>query len=179
MSISLYDAAKKIKKDDTTYFMVKSGSKNCFIMGGQRIIDNNLHSKWTRGETRESDWSIIAKTKRNIPLAVTNWNAPVSYLYGRIQFGNGYNVALYLDRKEATPYEELDLEQQDNFDELLAHAEQVDTKYLDSMIDLDQYPDLPERKQYQPEHTYCGKEMYVNGNHTTYQGRIYWKETTL
>lgn len=179
MSISLYDAAKKIKKDGTTYFLLKSGSKNCFTYGGQRIIDNDLRDKWTRGETRESDWSVIAKTTRNIPLAVAHWNAPVSHLYGRIQFGNGYNVALYLDRKEATPYEQLDEQQQRNFDQLLAHAETVEEKWLDSMIDLDKYPDLPENKLYKTEHTYCGREMYVNGNHTTYQGRIYWKETTL
>jgi len=128
---------------------------------------------------RESDWSVIAKTKRNIPLAVSVWNCPKSYIYGNIQFGNGYNIALYLDRKEATPYEELDLEQQENFDYLLSLAENVDDQYLDSLLDLDQYPNLPEKKLYKTEHTYCGRDMYVNNSHVTYQGRIYWKETSL
>lgn len=179
MAINLYDSAKKISKDGTTYMLVKSGSKNCFDVPGNRIIDNNLHTKYTRGETRESDWSVIAKTKHNRPMAVTQWNCPLSQIYGKVQFGNRYNIALYLDRLAPVDFNELDEEQQTNFNIILSRSQDVDQQYMDSIIDLDLYPDLPENKQYKTEHEYCGHKMYVGSNHTTYRGRIYWKETTL
>lgn len=185
MSISLYDSAKKIEKDGTIYSMVKSGSKNCQIYGGQRIIDNNLRSKWTVNDTRESDWSVIAKTTTNAPLANTMWNCPTSSIYGRILFTTGLNIALYLDKKEPTRYEDLDDDQQRNFNYLLDYAEGIDEQYMDSLINLDS--PLPEHKRLKNDVSYCGKEFSIKDHgktatkdtHNPLYGYVYWNLDNL
>jgi len=182
MAIELYDSAKKIEKDGNVYYMLMQGSKNCFMYGGQNYIDKDLRTQWSTNEMRERDWNIRFKSKGNRLLADTYLNCPKFSMYGNILFGNGYNIALYLDNKAPTKYEELDTDQQDNFDRELNIAETRlaqeikeygAPKYSDTMRDLDQ--ELPEERQFKEKHEYCGTEYHINDYKTEKDGRIYWK----
>jgi len=175
MAINIYDSAKKIQKEDTTFFLIKCGSKNCFTYPYQRLVDNDLHYKTSQRETRESDWSCVAKTKTNKRMAITRWNCPTGSIYGRIQFGNKYNIALYLDRKKTTLYEELDDMQQKVFDDIVMSSENVDEKYSDSLLDLDKNHDIPEPKRYKTTHDYCGRVFDIKNYLKRYEGHSYWK----
>ncbi len=60
MAIEIYDKAKVIKKDGVKFYLLKNGSKNCFTVGGQRIIDNNFRSKFIVRDSRDSNWHVVA-----------------------------------------------------------------------------------------------------------------------
>jgi hypothetical protein len=173
MAIEIYDRAKKIHKDGIVYYMVKWGSKNCFNCGGQNLVDNDLHSKWTQKETRESDWHVIGKRKLTSPakMADTLWNATTGDYYGEVRFGNKRNIALYLDKTPLVDYNDLDMEQQANFDSTLRYSEGVDQKYSNSLIDLD---NIPEDKKVRKLSEYAGKHWTLGLHSKDWQGKRYW-----
>ena len=171
MAIELYDAAKKIQKDDTTYYFVKHGSKNVSTYGSR--LDKNFRREYPRGEYRDSDWYLVAYKKKASPakMAQTSWNSPTGYIYGRIQFGNGYNIALYLDRQTATKWDEFDLEQQAGVIGVIGNGKQY--QYA---IELDN----PEhQRKHNLSHEYCGKTYSLADYFTAYDGTIYWKLDNL
>lgn len=164
MSISIYDKAKVIEKDNVKTYILKCGSKNCFSNPYQYTIDNNLHDKYMRGTTRESDWSIVAKG--NGRMADTRLNCPTSGVYGKIRFGNKMNIALFFDKVKPTKYEDLDDEQKKNFDSLQG-------MYIGyEWIDLD---NIDEKHAFSPVSNYCGNETIMTpDNSKEYNGRRYW-----
>jgi len=114
MGIQIYDKADKIEKDGTVYYFVKDGSKNCFSFGSR--IGKDWFQEYPQREVRESDWKLVATKKVGSygKIADTNLNCPTSYIYGRIMFGNKYNIALYLDKKKTIKFEDLQEQQQYN-----------------------------------------------------------------
>jgi hypothetical protein len=164
MSISIYDKGKVIVKDNVKTYILKCGSKNCFSLPYQWTVDNNLHDKYMRGQTRESDWSIVAKG--NGRLADTYLNCPTGHVYGKIRFGNKTNMALSFDKMKPTAYEDLDEEQKRNFDRLSG-------MYINhEWIDLD---NIQDKWKFEPVHNYCGTEFVMTDeNSKEYKGKKYW-----
>jgi hypothetical protein len=60
MSIEIYDKAAIVKKSDTFYLLLKHGSKNSFMNGGQSRIEGDFRRKFHARMTRDSEWRVIA-----------------------------------------------------------------------------------------------------------------------
>lgn len=168
MSIEMYDKAKVIIKDDIKYFLLKYGSKNTFICGGQMITDNDLHHKYISRDVRDSHWSIIAYGSGY--MADTYWNAPTGSVYGRIHFGDKKNMAYYMDRVKPIPFEELDAEQQSVFIGLIPTP---DNEYV---IDLE---NIPENKKVKYVSDYCGTQERIEDFAKYHNERAYWNLDNL
>jgi len=183
MAIEIYDKASIIKKDNKVYWFVKYGSKNCFTCPYQTITDNTWHNKFLRGQSRDSHWSLVAygtqKELENDKIANTWLNSPTSEVYGQIRFGDKKNMALWFvkNKDKSLNYKELDEEQQRNIDSLLTYYNE-DQKNMAWAVDLT--GDIPEKKQYMPEITYCDNKYYVlDGYSTSYAGRVFWSLDNL
>ena len=98
MSIEIYSKAEIIKKDGVLYFFLKHHSANDCICRGQSVTDGNFNTKYLKKDGRGGSWSIKAHAPSEVyktQIAFTDWNCPTSSVYGRIQFGNRKNIALY------------------------------------------------------------------------------------
>ena len=182
MAIEIYDKAKIVKKDDKYYYLLKYGSKNSFTCGGQSVMDDNFNMKYLHRDNRDSHWSVIAigneEDYKNDRIADTYWNSPTSEVYGRIRFGNGYNIALYFAKVRKAGktilFERLTEQQQSNLRGTLEHGEKSDWT-----INLS---DIPERRKFKNIIEYCGKKFElasVFDNLVTFLGRGYWKLNNL
>jgi hypothetical protein len=160
MAIEIYDKAKVIKKDGTFYFFVKWGSKNCFTCPGQTVYDDNFHRKFLSREVRDSDWYCVAKGKEQATILKSSWNCPTSSVYGVIRFGNGKNIASYLAKTAAVPYETLDSVQQGAVDGFISTLEDhiAKAEWLGGNIDLDAMKPEQEMKIV---HGYCGTDFKI------------------
>jgi hypothetical protein len=169
MSIQIFDKAAIIKKDGVKHFMVKYGSKNSFTCHKQQRIDNHFRSQYLRRQARDSDWRVIAQGDGK--MANTIWNAPTSYIYGCIMFGNKRNIALYLDKVKPVCYEELDKEQNANFDKIL-------NWYTDKnhVIDL---ANIKDEQKYKEVYEYCGNQTRLIDHNIKHDKCIYWNLDNL
>lgn len=177
MAINIYSKAKIVKKDDIYYFMVKSGAKNCWFAPYQTIIDDDLRDKRTGGG-RAIEWEIVAHgDKQNAEnIALTRWNAPTSNIYGRIDFGDGLNIALWFFKniKKAIDYISLDDMQAFNFDSLLNRYKERELSNW--KIDL---ANISDEQAFSSKEKYCGKEFYIDGNGKVYGGFLFWQLNNL
>lgn len=182
MAIEIYDRAKIVKKEEKYFYLVKFGSKNCFTLGGQYVMDDSFNMKYLHRNNRDSHWSVIAigneEDYRNDRIADTYWNAPTSQVYGRIRFGNGYNIALYFARLRKAGktilFERLTEQQQDNLRSLLEESERE--KWAIKLWDI------PEHKRFKNVIEYCGNQFQMGSvfnNVVTFLGRSYWKLNNL
>lgn len=169
MSIQLYDRGAVIIRNNTKHYLVKHGSKNSFTCPYQTRTDNHFKRQYLRREARDSDWHVVARGEGK--MADTSWNAPTGYIYGRILFGNKYNIALYLDKVKPIDYETLSEEQKYNVDVIL-------NWYVGKGCVIDLADIKPEQKM-KDVHNYCGKEFHLAENSVTYKGKTYWKLDNL
>jgi hypothetical protein len=176
MAIDIYDKADIVKKDDKYYYFVKNGSKNCFTCPFQTIIDNDWNNRFIRSQSRESNWHLVAigdeNAVKNDKIAETEWNAPTSWYYGQIRFGNKKNIALYFVKRKnkITDYNLLNETQKANIDnEINVYVNEYKMKYT---IDLNNInPD----KKAKTEITYCSNEpVLLNNNKLQYAGIDFW-----
>lgn len=180
MSIDIYDKADLIKKDNTYYYFVKSGSKNCFTCPFQGILGNDWNYKMARRQTRESNWKLIAtggsEEVVNDKIAETHWNAPTSCYYGQVRFGNKKNIALYFvkNKGKAKDYSLLTEYQKENIDEMLdEYLNKLAGKYT---IDL---KDIKDNEKTKTEEIYCGEVFKLSDNSISYNGKDYWNLNNL
>jgi hypothetical protein len=177
MAIEIYDNAKIVRKNDTFYYFLKCGSKNCFTCPFQSIQDNNFHNHFITRQSRVSDWSIIAignaEAVRDNAIADTWWNSPTSSIYGQVRFGNKKNIALYFvkNKNKILDYDWLDETQKVNIDNLINHYTTGEGK--EYVIDL---ANIPEKKRFEDNISYCDKKfnLYEIGNGITYENKSYW-----
>jgi len=169
MAIEIYDDAKIIKKGNIYYYLLKYGSKNCFIYNGQEIIDNNFKNRFLRKNKRESDWWVVAvgscEDVINNTIAKTYLNSPTSYMYGRIRFGNKKNIALYFvkNKNKVVDYDACDEEQKANIDYIIGRSKNA--------IMLNQ---INEEDAMKDKISYCGEDFYLKDNKLTFQGVDFW-----
>lgn len=174
MAIEIYDKAKIIKKDNTYYYFLKNGSKNCFTCPFQTIVDNNFNNKFIRRQTRESNWHVIAISNyddfKSNKIADTNWNAPTSWYYGQIRFGNKKNIALFFSKTKPINYDILSINQQYNIDNYINYY--INELMLKYTIDLGKIDDKNKMK---PIQTYCNDEpILLDNNYIIFNGKKYW-----
>lgn len=172
MSIQIYDRATVVKKAGRYYYFVKHGSKNTFSVG-QRL-DNHFRPQYMQRESRDSRWYLVAMSEGIGRMADTKWNAPTSWIYGRIMFGNKKNIALHLDKVGPLIYEELDEAQRVGIDSILATYEREN--YAEQVIDL---AEIKEEQSRQSEHDYCGKKISLDDYKIEFGGRFYWNLDNL
>lgn len=179
MAIEIYSKAKVVKKDNNYYFLLKSGSKNTFF-APQIVIDDDLRDKRICGG-RAIEWRIIAvgneENAKNI--ALTSWNAPTGSIYGRIDFGDKLNIALWFFKNinKAIDYNSLDYIQKQNFDSLLSRYNSYKAENPSHwQIDL---ANISDRQAFSSKHEYCGKEYSIAGNSKTYKGFVFWQLNNL
>lgn len=185
MAIEIYDKAKIVKKDGMYYYLLKHGSKNTFTSPYQTVIDDNLNNKFLRGESRSSDWRVIAygTEKAHIArsIANTSWNAPTGAIYGEIRFGDKLNIALWYAKNifKTVHYETLTDRQKANFDDILSWHETQKLDYENNgrhsawCINLD---DVDKEQKM--------KEVYEGGyvlrqHEIIYDDRPYWQLDNL
>lgn len=176
MAIEIYDKAKIIKKDDVYYYFLKNGSKNSFTCPFQTIVDNNFNNKFIIRQTRDSNWHLIAIGRKNEvesdKIAETKWNAPTSWYYGEIRFGNKKNIALYFAKmkNKIIDYYLLSEIQKENINkEIEYYINELKGKYT---IDLG---NIQEKDKMLPIQTYCGNNpVLLEDNFITYNGKKYW-----
>lgn len=176
MAIEIYDKAKIIKKDNRYYYFLKNGSSNSFTCPFQTIVDNNFNNKFIIRQARDSDWHLIAignyEDVNEDKIADTLWNAPTSYYYGQVRFGNKKNIALYFvkSKNKIIDYDLLSNIQKYNIDKnILYYVEGLKGKYT---IDLG---NIQEKDKMLPIQTYCGNNpILLEDNFITYNGRKYW-----
>lgn len=167
MSIEIYDRAKVVKKEGVFYYLVKHGSKNTFTVGSR--VDDNFRRQYPSREVRHSEWRLIAKSEGVGRMGDTKWNAPTSWIYGRIMFGNKRNIALALDKMKPFDYESFDEWQKANFDSILElYAKE---NYAQYVIDL---ADIKEEQMRKATLEYCGKTYDLNDYKVEFGGRFYW-----
>lgn len=170
MSIEMYDRAAVIKKDGTNYYMVKHGSKNTFNIG--RRTSNDFRPEYKQRESRCSDWRVVAKGEGK--MADTSWNAPTGWIYGRIQFGNKRNIALYLDKQKPRDFENFDEVQQGEIASIIDGYNKPNR--AEWVIDL---KNIKPEKQVKTEHEYCGNVTRLADHAEQYEGRDYWSLDNL
>jgi len=180
MSIDIYDKADIIKKEDVYYFFVKSGSKNCTNCPFQTIVDDNWNYKFVKRETRESDWKLIATGGKDEiitdAIANTEWNAPTSWYYGQVRFGNKKNIALYFakSKNKIKDYYSLTESQQKNIDNKINYyMNEQQGKYT---IDL---KNIKENEKMKTEIIYCGNNFSMHNDYITFNGKNYWNLDNL
>ena len=185
MSIEIYDKAEIVKKGETYYYFLKNGSKNCFTCPNQTIVANDFNNKYLRGQSRESNWHIIAMGDSNTvklnKIAETYFNSPTSVIYGRIQFGNKTNIALfYAKKKKILDYDLLNETQKKNIDEKIEYNKKLKWLYT---INLNE--PIPQEKQFKAE-----KQQYnygeekptiykINDYNVLYNDKQYWNLNNL
>ena len=172
MSIEIYDKAEVVQKDDTFYYLIKYGSKNCFTCRYQLVIDNKFNNKFLKRETRDSFWTVIAtggiEEYKNKAIANTIWNCPTSEAYGKVKFGNKNNMALYFAKSRPFCYELLDPTKRCNISKILSQSGKViDLKNIDT------------NKSVKSKVNYCDKEFLLDDNFVLYDGKKYWNLDNL
>jgi hypothetical protein len=179
MSIEIYDNAKIVKKDNKYYYFLKYGSKNCFTIGGQTIIDNNFDNKFIKRNTRDSFWHIIAIGEKdnilNDNIVNTYYNSPKFYMYGDIRFGNKNNIALYFvrNKNKIIDYDLLNDIQKANIDNIINY---YTNEAKDYVIDLN---NIKENEKTKDIYNYCGKDYFLKDFLDTYCGFIFWNCNVL
>lgn len=183
MSIEIYDKAKIIHKDNRFYFLLKHGSKNSYTCAHQKIVDDKLHNKYIKRDSRDSHWSIIAEGNEDAltsnTIGDTSWNAPTSSVYGQIRFGNHKNIALWYARNKHnwTDYAQLDEVQQKNFDSILSWYSQRKENLKDSdiaspwTINLD---NIHTDQKLKVSQEYCGETYNIAQHSIVYEGMPFW-----
>ena len=104
-------------------------------------------------------------------IAKTCYNAPTSYMYGQIRFGNKKNVALcFVKNKNKTlDYNLLDEIQKENIDnELKYYVDELKMKYT---IDLN---NILEKDEIEREHNYCGTVTKIDDHYIIYNDIKFW-----
>jgi hypothetical protein len=167
MSIEMYDRATVVKKGGKFHYLVKHGSKNTFSIGSR--INNHFRREYPTRQVRASDWRLVAISEGMGRMGDTSWNAPTSWIYGRIMFGNKRNIALYLDKLKPLEYEDFDEWQKANFDSILDIYSKEN--YARNVIDL---ADIKEEQSRKSEHDYCGKKISLDNHKIEFGGRFYW-----
>jgi hypothetical protein len=178
MSIEIYQKAKIIKKDDKFYYFLRHHSKNDCLCGGQYVEDIDFRDKWISRNSRTGSWAIKAiggiEEFNNKTIADTNWNCPTSEAYGRIQFGNHLNIALYWAKCKPIDFYSFDEEQQRHIQDRINYYENKAKKYV---IDL---KDIPEHKKVKAMSEYCGDKIEASKDNTLlYAGKTYWNLDNL
>ncbi len=175
MAIDIYDSAKIVKKDNTYYYFVKNGSKNCFTCPFQYIVDNNFRDKFIKGSSRESNWHLIAYgTEKEViadKIADTNWNCPTSRYYGVVKFGNKKNIALFFvkNKNRVIDYCLLDDEQKKNIDSKINHyLTELKGEYT---IDLS---DIQDEDKMEEITNYCSEKHNLLDSYIDYKDKRYW-----
>lgn len=176
MAIEIYDKASIVKKDNLYYYFLKNGSKNSFTCPLQSIVDNNFNNKFIKRQKRDSYWHLIAVGDKNSvnedKIADTEWNAPTSYYYGQVRFGNKKNIALYFakSKNKILDYDLLSDIQKDNIDKILKYyIDELKRKYTIDLLNI------KDNNKMLPLHTYCSNEaILLDNNYIVYNGKKYW-----
>ena len=176
MAIEIYDKASIVKKDNLFYYFLKNGSKNSFTCPFQTIIDNDFNNKFIRRQKRDSNWHLIAIGNANAvnedKIADTIWNAPTSWYYGVIRFGNKKNIALHFVKlkNKIIDYDLLSEIQKENINKKIDYyINELKGKYT---IDLTKIRD--ENKMLSI-HTYCDNNpILLDNNCIVFNGKKYW-----
>ncbi len=174
MSIEIYNKATIIKRDNKYYYFLKYHSKNDCICGGQVIIDDNFNNKFIRRNSRAGSWSVkaIGREKEHKENAIHKiyFNCPTCHVYGKIQFGNRKNIALYWIKTKVKNYVDFTDEQRGNIDSLIGYAESEEGKKY--VIDL---ANIREDQKFKAVHSYCDdKVITLARGSKTYKGMIFW-----
>lgn len=176
MAINIYDKASIVKKNNTYYYFLKTGSKNCFDSPYQTIVDNNFHNKFISRQSRESDWNIIAmgdeNAVKNDAIATTKWNAPTSWYYGQVRFGNKKNIALYFVKikNKIIDYNLLTEIQKRNIDNNIEYY--INELKMKFTIDLN---NIPIESKVKNEIKYCSDIPFLLQDYKLqYNGLDYW-----
>ncbi len=181
MAIEIYNKAKVIQKDNKVYYFLKYHSKNDCICGGQYIVDNEFNTKYAIRDSRAGSWSVKAigtlQNHKDGVIGKTKWNAPTSWIYGEIRFGNKLNIALYWAKQKPVLYESFTEEQKRNIDSCINWVEvQGGTQ---TVINLE---DIKEKDEWKAEHEYCGTKYFI-ADYTDYKreyaGQLYWNLNNL
>jgi len=175
MAIEIYDKAEIIKKNNKFYYFVKFGSKNCFTCAFQMIVDDNFEDKFLRGQSRNSNWHLVAignaPAVKSDLIANTCWNCPTSYIYGRIKFGNKKNIALYFVKRKnkILDYALLSDMQQTNINHTIDYyVKELKGQYTIDLQNIkikDAKADIAD---------YCGDTYRMKNNFVEYNDKQYW-----
>ncbi len=171
MSIEIYSKAESIKKDGITYYFLKHHSKNDCICKHQSVIDGNFKTKFLMRDGRGGSWSIKAHAPSDIyqsQIAFTKYNCPTSYMYGKIQFGNKKNIALYWRKHKVKDFKDFNEYQQLNIVSIIDRYNRPENAHY---IDLSAIKAEDECKNVLE---YCGKNYTMQDNSIEYKGQHYW-----
>lgn len=174
MSIEIYSKAETIKKDGITYYFLKHHSKNDCVCRHQSVIDGNFNTKFLMRDGRGGSWSIKAHAPSDeyqTQIAFTCYNAPTSYMYGQIQFGNKKNIALFWRKHKIKSFEGFNEVQQTNISKIIDWYNKSGYK-----CDLSA---IPADKEYKTIQEYCGKNYTMKDYSIEYKGQHYWNLDNL
>jgi len=168
MSIELYDKGEVIQQGENVFYLLKHGSKNSFTCPYQSIIDNNFKNKYLMRQARNSNWRVIAYGKlenhSREDLSKTKWNAPTSWIYGVIRFGDKINIAKSLSKRKPKLYESFDEVQREHLDEIIGYT-------YKNGIDLN---NIKDGQRLKTEINYCEKIYQLKDNSIETKNAIYW-----